>query len=185
MKYQLVPAAILLSVMSFQSVNAAAGVGDGTINFTGALVAQTCAVSVNSSTGASAVVALPHVSINGMSALGVAKGDTALNFSLTNCATGAGAATKAAIYFQQNNTSVNSDGSLMNTAQTAAAGGVALQILDSFGNKVAVGHAEQSAQQFTPITNVGALSYIVQYVATGPVTAGAFVSNVTYSVNYQ
>lgn len=155
---------------------------DGTLTFTGALVAETCAVSINGG-AASATVALPHVALSSLNVVGSVKGATSLNVALTSCNTTV--ANKAMVFFEAGG-NVNADGTLANTA-VGGAGGVALQINDSASNKVIVGNQNQLTGVISQLSsNAGAaMSYVVQYVATNPTpSAGAFASSVTYSIHY-
>lgn len=181
MKRQIIAVSLLMVASSVQFANAAAS--DGTINFTGAITAQTCTINVNNN-GSSPSVILPTVSTAGMNAAGLTKGSTALNFALTACA---GTASNASVFFQ-GGPGVTVNGTVANTAPIAvAATGIALQINDSNNSPVTIGSSNQLTSGLTPIaTGNASMAYTVQYVTTNPTpTAGMFAGAVMYSINYQ
>lgn len=181
MKRQIIAVSLLMVASSVQFANAAAS--DGTINFTGAITAQTCTINVNNNSSSPSVI-LPTVSTAGMNAVGLTKGSTALNFALTACA---GTASNASVFFQ-GGPGVTVNGTVANTAPIAvAATGIALQINDSNNFPVTIGSSNQLTSGLTPIANGNAsMAYTVQYVTTNPTpTAGMFAGAVMYSINYQ
>ncbi|EPC0969890.1 fimbrial protein [Enterobacter hormaechei] len=179
----------IIAIAAFGSVFAVSAVqaaGNGTINFTGAVNNQTCNATVNGATGATAaVVTLPTVQANVLSAAGNTAGQTAFNVGVTGCATTnpTGAGTVKA-YFEKG-PNVDANGRLTNTA-TGGASNVALQLMDGTGNSVInAGDISQNTGNFVAISGGNAtLPYAVRYYATGAATAGAVTSSVTYSLIY-
>lgn len=179
-----------IAIMAAMGAVFATGVqaaGNGTINFTGKVVAQTCDASVNgTATPATATVALPTVQSNVLAAAGNTAGQTSFNMALTNCATLTGANTVKA-YFEKGAT-VDANGRLINQTATGSGGAsnVVLELVDGTGNTaIRAGDASQSTGNYVAITSGAAtLPYSVRYYATGQSTAGTVTSNVTYSLIY-
>lgn len=160
---------------------------DGTINFNGELVNQTCTIAVDGVvTPTAATVTLPTVSTSQLTAAGQRAGTTGFNIQLTNCV---GAATTAAAFFEAGSTVDPVSGNLRNT--TGGATNVQLQLIDSGSATGAVIQAGNTNQRTQTTRNTidasGAanMPYAVQYFATGATTPGTVVSSVTYSVDYQ
>lgn len=171
------------SVFISSAVQAA---GNGTINFTGAVNNQTCNATVNGSAGATAAaVTLPTVQADALSTAGDTAGTTAFKMDVIGCAasnpTGAGTV-KA---FFERGPNVDSNGRLINTA-TGGASNVVLELVDGTGNSaIKAGDISQNTGNFVAISGGNAtLPYAVRYYATGPATAGAVISSVTYSLIY-
>jgi major type 1 subunit fimbrin (pilin) len=170
-------------------MSAAAQASDGTINFTGALTAQTCTVAVNG-TGTNGVgnVQLPTFSTSSLAAAGATAGATSFTINLTNC--GAATITTAAAIFE-GGAGVDSTTHNITNVSAGGATGVQLQLLDSAGKVIMAGDTGQTASSArTTMTGTGTaatavLPYAVQYVATAATTAGAVSGSVTYSINYQ
>lgn len=167
-------------------VNAAS---NGTINFTGSVVSQTCNATIGSATsGQAATITLPSVQTSALATTASTTGQTSFNISVTGCAasnpTGAGTV-KA---FFERGAAVDSNGRLLNQSGSGAAN-VALQLLDGSNNNsvINIGDASQNTtSSYVAIASSNAtLPYAVRYYATGTATAGAVTSNVTYSLIYQ
>lgn len=159
--------------------------GNGTINFIGKVVAQTCNASVNGTDAATAAtVTLPTVATNVLSAQGKVAGQTAFNMSLTGCATGATGSNTVKAFFEQGAT-VDTNGRLINQT-SGGASNVVLELMDGTGNTaIKAGDASQNTGNYVPIASGAAsLPYGVRYYATGTATAGAVTSSVTYSLIY-
>lgn len=181
MKRQIIAVSLLMVASSVQFANASAS--DGTINFTGAITAETCSISVNNNTS-SPTVTLPTVSTAGMNTVGLTKGNTALNFALTGCT---GNANYASVFFQ-GGSGITVDGTVANTASgSGAATGIALQINDSYNVPVLIGSSNQlTSGSATIVSGNASMAYTVQYVTTNVApTAGKFAGAVMYSINYQ
>lgn len=158
---------------------------DGTINFNGELLAQTCTVAVNGAAApAAASVTLPAISTSLLSAANKSAGATGFNIQLSNCS---GTATTAAAFFEGGATVDPVTGYLKNTTGTAT--NVALRLIDSAnGSVIQAGNVNQqtTTSRNTIDANGNAnLPYAVEYVASGATTPGTVESSVTYSVDYQ
>ncbi|WP_339524040.1 fimbrial protein [Pseudomonas sp. EL_65y_Pfl2_R96] len=173
--------AILVSATGAQFANAA----DGTINFNGELVNQTCTIAVDGVvTPAVATVTLPTISTSLLTTAGQAEGRTGFNIQLTDCV---GAATTAAAFFNSGSTVDPVSGNLNNMTGTAT--NVQLQLVDAQGDTIIkAGNTNQKTQTTrNTIDGTGSanMPYAVQYFATGATTPGTVVSSVTYNVDYQ
>lgn len=175
-------------VIAMGTAFAATGVqaaGNGTINFSGKVVAQTCDAAVNGGANTSSVT-LPTVQTSVLGSTGSTAGQTSFNIALTNCATPSptgGTTVKA--YFEKG-AAVDANGRLTN--QTAGgAQNVVLELVDGNDNSpIKVGDIAQNTGNFVTITSGKAtLPYSVRYYATGAATAGAVTSSATYSLIYQ
>lgn len=181
MKRKALAIALLVSAAGAQFANAA----DGTINFNGELVSQTCTIAVNGVVSpAVATVTLPTISTGRLTAAGQTEGRTGFNIQLSNCV---GTATTAAAFFNAGSTVDPVSGNLKN--MTGSATNVQLQLVDQQGGlAIKAGNTNQITQTTrNTIDGTGAanMPYAVQYFATGAAGAGTVVSSVTYNVDYQ
>ncbi|HFK5791567.1 TPA: fimbrial protein [Enterobacter kobei] len=177
--------AIVIAIGTAFAATGVQAAGNGTINFTGKVVAQTCDAAVNGTANPSSVT-LPTVQANVLGTAGSTAGQTSFNIALTNCAatspTG-GSAVKA--YFEKGAT-VDANGRLTNQT-TDGAKNVALELVDGNDNSaIKAGDIAQNTGNFVTIASGKAtLPYSVRYYATGTATAGAVTSSATYSLIYQ
>ena len=181
MKIKALSLAALVCATGAQFANAA----DGTINFNGELVNQTCTIAVDGVVSpAVASVTLPTISTSLLTAAGQAEGRTGFNIQLSNCV---GTAATAAAFFNSGATVDPITGNLNNMTGTAT--NVQLQLVDAQGGAVIqAGNTNQRTQTTrNTIDASGAanMPYAVQYFATGTTTAGTVVSSITYNVDYQ
>ncbi|MFP0195028.1 fimbrial protein [Pseudomonas sp. PHC1] len=172
--------AILLAATTIQVANAS----DGTINFNGELVTQTCTIAVDGVvTPTAATVTLPTVSTSVLSTSGEVAGQTGFNIQLSACT---GAATTAAAFFEAGASVDPVSGNLNNMTGTASE--VQLQLIDAAnGSAIQAGNTNQITNT-TRNTLVGGavnMPYAVQYFATAATTPGTVISSVTYSIDYQ
>lgn len=173
--------AVLVAATGSQFANAS----DGTINFNGALTAQTCTIAVNGVvTPTVATVTLPTVSTSKLASAAQVEGATGFTIQLTKCS---GTATTAASMFEPGSTVDANSGNLKNTTGTAT--NVQLQLVDAANSSpIKAGAGTQKAttsRNAIDGTGAATMNYAVQYYATGVSTPGSVVSSVTYSVDYQ
>ncbi|MGZ0718705.1 fimbrial protein [Pseudomonas palleroniana] len=184
MKRQVIAVSLLMIASSIQVANAAS---DGTISFSGGISSTTCTVTVNGGTSGSTTVTLPTVGMAGMTSVGVTKGATALNFSLSGCTASSGTAAASATIAFQGGDGISSGGNVLNTymPSSSAASGIVLQIKDASNQAVVIGNAPTSAD-YSPLSSGGMTkSYTVQYLTTSAApVAGYFSGAVTYSISY-
>ncbi|MDN7994199.1 fimbrial protein [Burkholderia orbicola] len=169
---------------------------DGTINFTGSVVASTC--KINGGTN-DVTVALPKASTNQLTAVGATAGRTPFTLTLSGCATDKkegentipAPVKKVSVAFEPGPNVDLATGRLKLTGADAASG-VQIAILNDKYDPIKIG-AESSAQgsQIVDIdtaaggTGTATLQFAAQYVATSAaVTGGSANSFVTYSLVY-
>ena len=178
----------LLSMLLVSTGLAAASVAhasDGTITFTGSVIASTC--KINGGAG-DLGVALPMVSTTSLAANGNVAGRTPFTLSITGCTTTEGSPTKIGVVFEAGANTNMSTGRLTvdaGTTEKPAAKNVEINVLDNTQSPVKVG----SQNQGTPVTigtdGTAQLSYFAEYYATDKATAGVANSKVQYSLTYQ
>lgn len=159
---------------------------DGTITFTGKVVAQTCRVT----TGANGnfTVTLPTVSEKALAATGQTTGLTPFSIDLTDCTTGVNGASQVKAYFEPGASTDFNTNNLKNI-QANGANNVQIQLLNSDGaSTILLG--KDVAGQDVQAEAIGAdgsatLRYMAQYYATGQSTAGDVKATVNYTIAYE
>ncbi|NTZ09172.1 fimbrial protein [Burkholderia metallica] len=170
---------------------------DGTINFTGSVVASTC--KINGGTN-DLTVPLPKASTNQLASVGATAGRTPFTLTLSGCATDQKPETgdpipapvkKVSVAFEPGPNVDLATGRLKLSGADAASG-VQIAILNDKYEPIKIG-AESSAQgvQVADIdtavggTGTATLQFAAQYVATSAtVSGGSANSYVTYSLVY-
>ncbi|MFK3829982.1 fimbrial protein [Pseudomonas fulva] len=150
---------------------------DGTVNFSGQVMGQTC--RIDGSTAASTkTVTLNKVSTSALASIGQAAGRTKFTFSLDECSKDA----NVSVRFEPGPTVNASTGNLIN--QTSGGSNAEIQILNADYGVMNV--STNSGNKDTAIVSGNAtLTYYAQYVAaTAPATAGVVTSSVQYSLVY-
>jgi|HubBroStandDraft_5_1064220.scaffolds.fasta_scaffold22952_3 major type 1 subunit fimbrin (pilin) len=174
-------------LLGLASVSAQAA--DGTITFSGTVSDSTCSINgAASGTPANMAVTLPVVPASSLSATGATAGTSAatdLVFNLTACT---GAATKAVAVFENGSNVDQSNGTLKNTATTAPAQNVQVQLLNAslLPINIVTGSNNDIASNGATISgNAASLKYFAQYYATGKAQSGAVATTVQYTMQYQ
>lgn len=170
--------------------------GNGTVNFSGKLVNQTCNVSVNGG-GNNATVTIPAVQSSTLTASGNTAGTTLFTIKIANCNTPSVNGSGSVKAFFEQGPNVDSNGRLINTLSEEAGGAtnVALQLIDNMKKDIiTIGSNAQATTNFVPNNNgyivinnsngTATLSYAVRYYAINTVTPGQVASAVTYSLIY-
>lgn len=157
---------------------------DGTINFTGKVVAQTCSVSSGSK---NLTVTLPTVSEASLAAATNTAGLTPFTIELTGCGTSAASgAQNVKAYFEPNATTDYDTGNLNIAASSA--NNVQIQLLNADGvTPIKLGQ-DATGQNVTAVQIDNAamkLRYNAQYYATAQATAGDVSATVNYTIVYQ
>lgn len=157
---------------------------DGTINFTGKVVAQTCSVSSGSK---NLTVTLPTVSEASLAAATNTAGLTPFTIELTGCnASAASGAQNVKAYFEPNATTDYDTGNLNIAA--GSANNVQIQLLNADGvTPIKLGQ-DATGQSVTAVQIDNAamkLRYNAQYYATAQATAGDVSATVNYTIVYQ
>jgi major type 1 subunit fimbrin (pilin) len=153
---------------------------DGTITFSGNVIAQTC--TINGSTKDLAVT-LPIVSASSLATAGATAGATPFSIALTGCTQG----TKSVhAYFEPGSKIDTSTGDLILDAGGATQ--VEIQLLNSDQSVIKLGQADAS-QNWKPLavssSGAATLPFYAQYYATGAATAGPANTSVMYTLVYQ
>ncbi|WP_095169696.1 fimbrial protein [Pseudomonas sp. Irchel 3H3] len=173
-----------LAVLVAATATSAATAADGTINFNGFLMAETCTVAVNNGQASGTTVTLPTLSTSVLSAAGLVAGQTFFNIQLSKCSA---SLKTAAAYFEGGGTVDSNTGNLRNSGGATK---VQLQLVDATNGKVIkAGDTGQVATtsriDIDGKTFTAELPYAVQYFAEAATGPGTVVSSVTYSINYQ
>ncbi|KDP86736.1 MULTISPECIES: fimbrial protein [Cupriavidus] len=176
--------AITLATAGLMTAAGTAQAADGTINFTGSVIASTCKINAGTNDLA---VALPRVSTSTLAKAGATAGRTPFVLSLTGCAVSEDAPTKVSVSFEPG-TSVNADTGRLKLQGEGAASNVEIGILNDQSNPIKVGAASgnQNSQIVDIDSKTGAakMSYAAEYTATGVATGGSANSFVQYTLMY-
>jgi major type 1 subunit fimbrin (pilin) len=165
-----------MAALASQSAQAASS---GTINFTGKVLADTCAISVNGSS--SSTVALPTVMTAAFgSTAGTTAGATPFSIALTGCDTNTSSAKMA---FTAGSTIDSTTGNLKNA--TSGGSNVEIQLLNS--SSAAINTSTQTnAPTIAVVSGAGSTSLTAQYISTATATtAGLVTSSVGFTLTYQ
>lgn len=170
-------AAVLIAAAALSQTALAA---DGTINFTGTIIASTCTASVNGNDS----VQLPKVTTAALNESGKTAGFVPFQINLTNC----GAASPAVrANFNSGKDTNPTSGNLKNATDKSAGGGtnVEISILNSTEQKIGLHLLDQKLASAKPdAAGTANFNFFAHYVATGPATAGTVTSTVTYNLMY-
>ncbi|HBQ4247620.1 TPA: fimbrial protein [Escherichia coli] len=159
---------------------------DGTITFTGKVVAQTCAVNTEDT---NLEVTLPTVATSSLKDEGATSGMTPFAIRLTGCSTNIVGSENVKAYFEPSSNIDLATHNLKNTALSNKADNVQIQLLNSNGTSpILLGEADngQDVQSEVIGTDGSAtLRYMAQYYATGKSTAGDVKATVHYTIAYE
>ncbi|QOT78057.1 fimbrial protein [Cupriavidus basilensis] len=176
--------AITLATAGLMTAAGSAQAADGTINFTGNVIASTCKINAGTN---DLTVALPRASTSALSKAGATAGRTPFVLALSGCSVAKEAPTKVSVTFEPG-TSVNADTGRLKLQGADAAGNVEIALLNDQFKPIKVGAA--SADQNSQIVDIDATSgaakmtYAAEYTATGVATAGTANSFVQYTLMY-
>ena len=180
MKKTLLSAVMIASFGIAALASQAARAVDGTITFTGKVVANSCTFKVNGG-GSSNTVVLPVVFTSALTAAGNVAGNTTFTISATGCDT---LLTSVQAYFN----GANVDGTTGNLKNTGTATNVQVQLLNGTTTVMPLNAANATAQNSPVGTLSGGaatMSYSAQYIAVGgAATAGLVNTSVAYTINY-
>lgn len=170
MKHKLLALATAAAALSPMVASAS----DGTITFTGAVKAVTCAITTPTLN-----VTLPTVSTSALGASGAVAGATRFAIALSACSGGA----TANAFFEAGPNVDSTTGRLKNTVSGT---NVELQLLTTAGNVIDLSkpYGSQNTSTTAIVSNAATLEYVVQYYATAPANVGNVSSTLTYSVVY-
>lgn len=175
------PLCAIALAMTTSSAFAAGEVTQGTVSFTGKLIAETCSIVA---ADVDKVVNLPTLSTQTLSKSGAVGGSTTFDINVEKCPTTGGPANVAA-HFE----AINSDGfdattgNLTNSLTSGAAKNVQIRLYDKDGTTVipvgGTGSAFPIADQKAKMTYIGA------YYATAATSAGDVAAKVQYTLAYK
>lgn len=176
---------ILLFLVATIILNIRASASDGTINFEGNIVKQTCLITVNGIVAPTeATIILPTVSVGLLNAPGKTAGRTHFLIELSQCS---GPTLRAAAFFEGNRDVDPVSGHLV--AYTVDVDNLRLQLLDMSGTPRPIKAGDSSQLSNTTKVFIGTgkatLKYAVEYFATGVTTPGWVLAMATYSIHYQ
>ncbi|WP_342322841.1 fimbrial protein [Kosakonia sp. BYX6] len=160
------------------SSSAFAATANNTVRFMGEVSEQTCNIDIDGNS-TSPVVLLPTVSNSQLASSGSTAGDTPFTVTLSGCGP---QLTSAGIVFVANNI----DGqNLKNTATTAPATNVAIQLLEGTTELNFVNNKVETAKQSVGGSNLSATyDLTARYFATGVATAGNVEAQAQFAVTY-
>lgn len=176
----LLSAAIIASLGIAAIAPQTARAADGTITFTGKVVANTCVFSVGGG-GASNTVALPVVFTTALATPGATAGTTNFSIGVTGCDTNL--ASVQAFF-----SGANIDASTGNLTNTGTATNVEVQLLN--GGTAMPLNAGTASGQNSPVGTLSGgattLNYAARYIAVGgAATSGLVNTSVAYTMTYQ
>ncbi len=152
---------------------------DGTINITGKVTDQTCAVKTGTETLS---VQLPEVGATSLNSANKTAGTTAFVITLQGCKPGSG---KVTTYFEPGDSIAGSR--LKNTSTNSPALNVEVQLLNNNYAPIDLSGSTASAQSATAVplnsTDIN-LQYYAQYYATDVASPGEVKSTVNYTIVY-
>lgn len=186
----------------------AAQASDGTVNFGGKLLNETCTVSVNGGSNVG-TVRLPTLSTAALGSPGAVGGATSFTIALTGCNAGAAIGkildatsigtpsapkelSSVTAYFEAGPGVDPVSHNILNVGGTAT--GVQLQLITYLGTLISIGNTYQRLLSNVPFDagplNVAGggsdvvMTYVVRYFANSATTPGSVMGSVTYSIVY-
>jgi major type 1 subunit fimbrin (pilin) len=178
MKFKVSAALALVAVASFSQPAFAI---DGTINFTGAVSANTCTINGNDTGSNNFNVLMPTVGVDALAATGATAGNTPFTIRMTACTPGTG---MVHVYFEPGAGGNAATGNLTIAAGGAANVEVRLLNGDESPINVTVADGTQNSQAVALVSGQATLPYIAQYYALGPAGAGVVNATGKYTVIY-
>ncbi|MHA6575525.1 fimbrial protein [Pseudomonas yamanorum] len=194
---------IALAALASISAMSAVQASDGTVNFGGMLLTNTCNISVNGGTNVGTVT-LPTLSTVTLGTAGATAGRTNFTIGLSGCNKsiyaflngvetsplyGVNTTLSNAYAYFENGAGVDPvSKNILNASGTAT--GVQLQLVRASGLVIKAGDSTQLQVIGNPISGglvagqTAVMNYAVQYIATAATTPGSVVGSVTYSIAY-
>jgi len=172
LKYKAI--AIIVSALTMNNMAQAA---DGNIEFTGAIVSNSCKVTGTGSSDSNFGVTLGKVHTNALKNSGVTAAPTPFTIKLSDCVS----VTSASVTFDGTLDS-NNKSLLKLSPVTDAATFVGIGIYES-NSSTLIPLLNKSATK-TLINGAANLEFVAKYVATGTATPGVANASATFTVNY-
>jgi len=166
--------ATLIAASSLLGMSAAQA-SDGTVTFTGSIVATTCLIAA----GGAVAVTLPPVDASALSSSGKTATPTPFNIVMSGCTNGQ----QVHAQFEMGPTVNAATGNLKNAGLATF---VEISLLNPALQAINIATLNNDGAGTGLTTTAGAntLTYYAQYIATGTATAGTVSSSVTYSLVY-
>jgi major type 1 subunit fimbrin (pilin) len=174
----------LIAGLSIAAFVPQAARADGTINFTGKVVQNTCSFNVNGSGTANGVVALPVVFTSALQGLGKVAGATPFSIVVSGCDSNL---TSVQELFSTS-AGIAADGNLTNTA--AASTNVEVQLLSGGTGGAVINLATGANSPVGTLVTSGStsgvtLNYTAQYYAIGNAVSTPVTAVATYVTSYK
>jgi len=150
-------------------------IGQSKVIFSGALIADTCAVASNSQDQS---VILPTISTQTLSAAGKTAGSTSFQIVAENCPT---SITKVAAHFEMTNAEPGSSTLKNLVVGGSEATGVSVQLLNSDGTPIRVG---TTGIAFPVEAGTATMVYGAQYYALAQATPGGVATYAEFTLAY-
>ncbi len=173
---------IALVIGALASTSQLAFASDGTINFTGAISANTCTIDGNGTGSKNFNVLMPAVGVDSLTAAGQTAGTTPFTIRLTACTPGTG---MVHTLFEPGANGNAATGNL--TTNAGGAENVEIRLLNSDESpiNVTLADAAQNSKAVALDSGEATLNYLAQYYAVGQAGAGNVAANVKYTIIYQ
>ncbi|PJL24715.1 hypothetical protein B9Y64_19355 [Stenotrophomonas maltophilia] len=173
----------LSAALAAIAASASAQAQDGTITFTGSVLAESCAINVNGGGAANGTVILPSVSTGGLNVAGLTLGATPFSIVIgTSDEDGQCDHDNVQLEFR-NSGRVNAAGRLTNGTGEDDATNVEVAVLN--GDREVIDLSNNTNSKTVAITDgVATIPMYAQYHSTGAATAGDVSTSVQYAVTY-
>jgi major type 1 subunit fimbrin (pilin) len=184
MKKLVLSAALAATFGAAALISTSVAASDGTITFTGKVVANTCSFSVNGGS-ASNTVQLPVVFTTALASAGNVAGNTPFTIKVSGCDPNL-----TSVQEQFGGSNINAaTGNLKNIATATAPQTVASNVEVQLVNASTSTPINLNTNANSPVGTLSSggvtLNYQAQYYATAAVSAGLVSTTVTYTTQYQ
>ena len=173
---------IALVIGAFASASQLAFAADGTINFTGAISANTCTIDGNGAGSKNFNVLMPTVGVDTLNEAGQTAGSTPFSIRLSACTPDTG---MVHTLFEPGANGNAATGNLTTTAGGATNVEIRLLNSDETPINVTVPDAAQNSKAVSLNSGEATLNYLAQYFAVGQAGAGTVNATAKYTIIYQ
>jgi len=166
-----------LAVLSCLFAAGAANAADGTINFTGSVLATACTVNAQTATQS---VELGSVDASGFTSAGKVAGATRFNITLASCPD---TITKTSVKFDGTPDATNSSLLALTSGQTAT--GLAVAIYEADGTTLIPMQTASAAKDIPTDATSTTMTFIAKYMSTAAtVGAGTAAASTSFTIAY-
>lgn len=173
---------IALTLGALATTSQLAFAADGTINFTGAVSANTCTIDGNGTGNKDFNVLMPTVGVDALNGAGKTAGTTPFTIRLTACTPDTG---MVHTLFEPGVNGNAATGNLTIGAGGATNVEVRLLNADESPINVTVADEAQNSKAVSLSSGEASLNYLAQYFALGQAGAGAVNATAKYTIIYQ